>query len=1375
MRVRGLAALTAIVLAAAMGGTAQADFYAHEGSFDGAGSVPDGAFVEPKAVAVHFAGDSVLVLDKAKETIQQFGLTGVPKPFASKGVSNSLDVELDGFRNDLAVDNSGTASDGNIYVASEQTEGGPEGVVYGFDSAGNPLGGNWPLKGNGFCGVSVDPSGNVWAANNSATEYTAAGVPTGKAIGGLICQNHFNSQGAFYGQGGAGFEGATIRITRTDGFYEDLTEAKVVDGFDIDLVTDDVYINNFTNVLVLNRASEPIERFGEKEDFGTGYLGLKKSFGLAIDSNSGKVYMSDAGETPPSVEIFAPHAPLPPVASPGVVKEIRSTNAVIGSTINPGGGETEYSVEFGTDTNYGSIGLPSPVATIKGRAGKAVTINLKDLTPGVKYHYRVVAKNSTTTTKGPDQTLITYAPTPGLDSCPNQLVRKQTGAAGLADCRAYELASAEDSGGYNVLSDLVPGQRPLPGFPEATDPSKLLYSLESGSIPGAGVPTSFADDPYVATRGEDGWHTKYVGIPADIGSDSPFSSAFTAADRRLQTFAFAGPDLCDPCFGDGKTGIPVRGSDGTVIQGMAGAEDPGEDAEAKVFVRKPLSADGSHLIFGSTEPFESDAPALGDPAIYSRDLATAATHVVSKTDSGANIACLEDCNGKGVAGLDVSADGSRVVVGQLDGTGPSGADLWHPYVNVDGASSSFDLAPGASAGVLYYGMTDDGSKAFISSDEQLTADDNDDSVDVFRADITPGGATLARITTGSGGSGDTDSCDPVADAVHERWNSLGPVASCDVVPVAGGGGLGSVDGSFYFLSPEQLDDSSGVADAPNLYLAKPDGAVVFVATLDSDLNPAEVPTYTRHQVGEITGLTAPGQIVVDPDSKLVYVTDSETNTVSRFDEDGTPVPFSFAAPYVSGNQISGTSSTAFGLNPLSQLAIDESSGASDGYLYVGDTEGSGDVDVFKQSGEYLGGLGTSGGACGVATNGTGSIYAIGGFFSYRYKPSISGVPSEFTAEGPSFNFGGSCQAASDSANNLYIQLGEGGPTRKYKGSDWESGTFTTLADSSTALAGESGSDDYLIDHGGEVDQFHADGTLAVTDVGGGDLIDSHGVASVAGGNLYATDRADQTVKIFGPPEVKYLPEISSSPIAVHGLEEPDVLDSSDIQVEPSGGSAAFISSVPLTEAVSGQQRQIFRYDAPSAALDCVSCNPTGLASGDGGRLAAYGSSLASKGRVFFNTKEPLVLRDANGKVDAYQWSKAAGVQLVSPGNSQFDNTLLSVSRDGKDAYFFTRNTLVPQDRNGELMKIYDAREGGGFLVPSQRAPCAASDECHGAGSEAPAPLAINTVGDKTKKGGNFKPPKKKCGKGKILKKGKCKPKKTKKKKKKSHAKKGSRR
>jgi hypothetical protein len=97
--------------------------------------------------------------------------------------------------------------------------------------------------------------------------------------------------------------------------------------------------------------------------------------------------------------------------------------------------------------------------------------------------------------------------------------------------------------------------------------------------------------------------------------------------------------------------------------------------------------------------------------------------------------------------------------------------------------------------------------------------------------------------------------------------------------------------------------------------------------------------------------------------------------------------------------------------------------------------------------------------------------------------------------------------------------------------------------------------------------------------------------------------------------------------------------------------------------------------------------------------------------------------------------------------------MLGATSDGKDAFFFTREKLVGNDFNGEAMKLYDAREGGGFFELPEEKPCAASDECHGPSSQAaPAPQIGTFHGE----GGQFKERgRKPCRKGFVRRHGKC--------------------
>jgi hypothetical protein len=189
----------------------------------------------------------------------------------------------------------------------------------------------------------------------------------------------------------------------------------------------------------------------------------------------------------------------------------------------------------------------------------------------------------------------------------------------------------------------------------------------------------------------------------------------------------------------------------------------------------------------------------------------------------------------------------------------------------------------------------------------------------------------------------------------------------------------------------------------------------------------------------------------------------------------------------------------------------------------------------------------------------------------------------------------------------------------------------------------------------------------------------------------------------------------------------------------------FATRRPLEEAYENQNHlEVYRFDAETRALDCLSCIQTEAAPQADSTLPAHGLGLLDDGRAFFNSNEQLVLRDQNSLEDAYEWEEGT-VRLISTGVSPSNSGLLSVSRDGKDAFFFTREQLVPEDQNQEAMRVYDAREDGGVFVVPSSPPCAASDECHGPGSRAALPPQIGTFKGA---GGQFQEqPKKKCRKG----------------------------
>ena len=187
---------------------------------------------------------------------------------------------------------------------------------------------------------------------------------------------------------------------------------------------------------------------------------------------------------------------------------------------------------------------------------------------------------------------------------------------------------------------------------------------------------------------------------------------------------------------------------------------------------------------------------------------------------------------------------------------------------------------------------------------------------------------------------------------------------------------------------------------------------------------------------------------------------------------------------------------------------------------------------------------------------------------------------------------------------------------------------------------------------------------------------------------------------------------------VDGVKEAGTRHTADFQVTPSGEYAAFGTTQKLDEYENTGDSEVYRYGALSGKLDCVSCKSTGVAPSGPATLASNGLSLTNDGRVFFNSADALVLRDTDNKQDVYEWENGT-VQLISSGASAFDSSLLSASATGTDVYFFTRDSLAPQDQSGPVVKVYDAREFGGFAYTPPPVPCQASDECHGPGTPAP--------------------------------------------------------
>jgi hypothetical protein len=293
----------------------------------------------------------------------------------------------------------------------------------------------------------------------------------------------------------------------------------------------------------------------------------------------------------------------------------------------------------------------------------------------------------------------------------------------------------------------------------------------------------------------------------------------------------------------------------------------------------------------------------------------------------------------------------------------------------------------------------------------------------------------------------------------------------------------------------------------------------------------------------------------------------------------------------------------------------------------------------------------------------------------------------------------------------------------------------------------------FVSEGGQVVIYDEDGNRLSTISGAGAFSGARGVAVRSGnGHVFISSKAAGKIAEFGYFLPAYTP--IDHPGVVHGVNQVEKRSFGDFQVTRSGKYAAFDSVMSLTGYENLGNSEVFRYDSKGDRVDCASCAPTLAPAKADTFLSPYGLNLADNGKVFYTSQEALVLHDTNEKLDAYEWNEGK-IGLLSTGQGLDDSALLSASEDGRDAFFFTRETLVPEDENGGAVKVYDAREDGGYLQLPTPPPCAASDECHGAGTEAPPPPKVNSLEGPGARGYGPPPSKKACRNGFVKRKGRC--------------------
>jgi hypothetical protein len=167
--------------------------------------------------------------------------------------------------------------------------------------------------------------------------------------------------------------------------------------------------------------------------------------------------------------------------------------------------------------------------------------------------------------------------------------------------------------------------------------------------------------------------------------------------------------------------------------------------------------------------------------------------------------------------------------------------------------------------------------------------------------------------------------------------------------------------------------------------------------------------------------------------------------------------------------------------------------------------------------------------------------------------------------------------------------------------------------------------------------------------------------------------------------------------------------------------------------------EIYLYDYAANRLTCVSCDTGGLTPLGDANFATNSQDVTDRAltqhlnhalsddgqRVFFDTRDPLVPQDTNGRRDVYEYDATTGrVSLISSGRSSSDSLFVEATPSGSDVYFTTRQQLVGIDSD-EAADLYDARVGGGIAAQSPYTQIACGGEaCRGAFGGTPGALSF---------------------------------------------------
>jgi DNA-binding beta-propeller fold protein YncE len=380
------------------------------------GSAEQPSFTQPEGLAVDQASGDLLVIDAAAGTLSRYNPDGTPAEFSALGSNKIEGLSFGGSGEvQVAVDNSGGATDGDIYVPQES-----EAAVDIFGENGSLLGQLTKYEEEGEekpfiapCGVAVDPSGNVYVGDfaNKVHKYEPSANPP--VNGDSSANFEFSSPCTLAAGAGhtagfifpAHFHGSVAKLDSSSGEQKPGVASGPITTVTINPAT------GFLYTAVHN--SDEVRKYDAS---GAGEMTLLSSFsppseatGIAVDGATGNVYV--ARKESAKIEVWEPGVEAVSEAA----NPVGLTSATLNGSVNPSGVPlTKCFFEWGETESYGEIASceePDAEKVGEGNAFVPVHAETPSLQPGTTYHFRLVVENeNNVVAEGGDEQFQTIGP-----------------------------------------------------------------------------------------------------------------------------------------------------------------------------------------------------------------------------------------------------------------------------------------------------------------------------------------------------------------------------------------------------------------------------------------------------------------------------------------------------------------------------------------------------------------------------------------------------------------------------------------------------------------------------------------------------------------------------------------------------------------------------------------------------------------------------------------------------------------------------------------------------------------------------------------------------------------------------------------------------